>query len=148
MGLFCGEEGAQFAIDTTLVSLLHQDGSASNRMHTIYGAVLEKARFRKKWTYTELAGKGGRARLVVVAAEVGGPRSGETAQFLQGLTKARAQSVSWILQERVEDGSAVGVASWFERVRSRHLCWSVDDSRARESEFPSVNEVFRDARSA
>ena len=91
------------AIDTTLVSFLHQ---GSNRMHTTYGAVLEKARFRKKRTYTELAGEGGRARLVVSAAEVGGPRSSKIAQFLQGLTKARAQSVPWIHQERVDDGSA------------------------------------------
>ena len=66
IGLLCGEEGAQLAIDTTQVFLLHQDGSASNRMHTTYGTPNSQ-------------GEGGRARLVVLVAEVGGPRSGETA---------------------------------------------------------------------
>ena len=41
----------------------------------------------------ELAGEGGWARLVVLAAEPGGPLSGETAQFLQGLAKAGVQFV-------------------------------------------------------
>ena len=79
--------GAQSAIDTTLVPLLHQDGSAQSRTHTTNGAALEKVLLR---TYPELAGEGGRARLVVFVAEVGHRSSGEIAQFLQGLAKARA----------------------------------------------------------
>ena len=64
--------GAQPAVDTTLVSLLHSDGRARRRAADNDGAALEVARRRKERTYPELAGEGGRARLVVLAAEVGG----------------------------------------------------------------------------
>ena len=71
--------GAQPAIDTTLVSPLHSDGSARRRAADNDGAALEVARRRKERTYPELAGEGGRARLVVLAAEVGGRWSEEPA---------------------------------------------------------------------
>ena len=83
--------GAQLAIDTTLVSPLRRDGTARARAANHDGAALEDARRRKEATYPELSGEGGRARLVVLAAEVGGGRwSVETAQFLTALAKARA----------------------------------------------------------
>ena len=41
------------------------------------GVALSAARRRKEHTYPELSGEGGRARLVVLAAEVGGRWSGE-----------------------------------------------------------------------
>ena len=46
------------------------------------GLALEVARKRKEITCPELAGESGRARLVVLATEVGGRWSSETAQFL------------------------------------------------------------------
>ena len=52
--------GAQLAIDTTLVSPFHRDGSARARAADHNGAVLVDP---------ELSGEGGRARLVVLAAE-------------------------------------------------------------------------------
>ena len=64
--------GAQLAIDTTLVSPLHSDGTAIRRAAAHDGAALEAARRRKERVYPELSGGGGRARLVVLAAEVGG----------------------------------------------------------------------------
>ena len=63
--------GAQLAVDTTLVSPLCRDGSARRRAAHHDGAALEAARKRKEDTYPELTGEGGRARLVVLAAEVG-----------------------------------------------------------------------------
>ena len=66
------------------------------------GAALEVARRRKERTYPELAGEGGRARFVVLAAEVGGRWSKETATFLAALAKARAESSPLILQGRVK----------------------------------------------
>ena len=48
------------------------------------------ARRRKERTYLELSGDGGRARMVVLAAEVGGRWSVETANFLANLAKAKA----------------------------------------------------------
>ena len=73
------------------------------------------ARRRKERTYPELTGEAGRARLVVLAAEVGGRWSEETAQFLRGLAKARADSVPPLLQGRVK-------AAWLRRWNSLLAC--------------------------
>ena len=60
-----------------------------------------ETRRRKERTCPELSGEGGRARLVVLAAEVGG-RSEETAKFLAALANAKAQASPFILQNRVK----------------------------------------------
>ena len=70
--------GSQLAIDTTLVSPLHRDGTARRRAADHNGVALEHARRRKAATYPELTWDMGRARLVVLAAEVGGRFSTET----------------------------------------------------------------------
>ena len=59
--------GAQLAVDTTMVSPLHRDGTARRGAALSGEKVLEEARRRKERTYPELSGAGGRAR-------VGGPR--------------------------------------------------------------------------
>ena len=82
--------------------------------------------------------------MVVLAEEVGGRWSGETAQFLQGLAKVRAQSVPWILQERVEAAwIRVGVASWLaaQRVRSRLIDSSGFDLTTVDSDVGSATIV-------
>ena len=66
--------GAQLAVDTTLVSPSHCDGSPHPRAANVDGAVLQAARLRKERTYPELVGPRRRARLVVLAGEVGGQR--------------------------------------------------------------------------
>ena len=71
--------GSQLAMDTTLASPLHRDGRARRKAATHNGAALQCARRRNTTTYPELTGEGGRARLVVLAAEVGGRFSKETA---------------------------------------------------------------------
>ena len=48
---------------------------------------------RRMKEYPELAGNGGRARLMVVAAEVGGRFSAETNQFLRGLVSTKVRGV-------------------------------------------------------
>ena len=63
--------GAQLAIDTTMVSPLHNNGVARRGASVKKGLALEVARKRKEMTCPELAGEGGRARLVVLATEVG-----------------------------------------------------------------------------
>ena len=73
--------GAQLAIDTTLVSPLRRDGSPRPRAADHGGAALDDARRRKERTDPELSGDGGRARLVVLAAEVGGRWSQSGAGF-------------------------------------------------------------------
>ena len=85
-------QGAQLAMDTTLVSPLRRDGSARPRAAD-HGAALDEP---------ELSGDGGRARLVVLAAEVGGRWSSETANFLVSLAKAKALASPLVLQGRVQ----------------------------------------------
>ena len=63
--------GAQLAMDTILVSPLCRDGSKRRRAADHHGAALEAVRKRKEDTNPELTGEGGRARLVVLAAEEG-----------------------------------------------------------------------------
>ena len=63
---------AQLAIDTTLVSALRRDGTARPGAAARAGVALAAARRNKERTYFELTGEGGRARLVVLSAEVGG----------------------------------------------------------------------------
>ena len=101
--------GALLAIDTTLVSPLPRDGSASRRAANHNRAALQRARRRKEATYP---GEGGRARLVVLAAAVGGRWSVE---FLSGLAKAKAQSAPLLLQDRVE-------AAWLRRWSATLAC--------------------------
>ena len=50
--------------------------------------------------YPELAREGGRARLVVLAGEVGGTWSSETQDFLCALAKAKARSAPPLLQKQ------------------------------------------------
>ena len=95
-------QGAQLAINTTLVSPLRRDGSARPRAADHDGAALEDARHRKERTYPELTGDGGRARLVVLTAEVGGRWSIETAHFLASLAKAKAEAAPDVLRGRVQ----------------------------------------------
>ena len=54
------------------------------------GAAL-RARRRKEATYPELSGANGRARLVVLGCEVGGPWSDECQSFIRQLSKARVR---------------------------------------------------------
>ena len=84
--------GAQFAVDTTIVSILKRDGSVRTRCATVDGASLEAACRRKEATYPKLTGRNGRTKLVVLGCEVGGRWSGEVQEFLHSLAKAKARS--------------------------------------------------------
>ena len=138
--------GAQLAIDTTLVSPLSRDGSASRRAANHDGTALQR-----EATYPELSGEGGRARLVVLAAEVGGRWKVETAQFLSALAKAKAQVAPHLLQGRVE-------AAWLRRwsatlacSAARSFAVSLLDQRPVPGTcdaIPSAHEVMRDDRFA
>ena len=55
--------GVQLAVDTTLVSPLHGDGSPHQGAANIDGAVLAIARHKKETTYPELTGPDARCRL-------------------------------------------------------------------------------------
>ena len=94
--------GAQLAIDTTLVSVLHCDGSARAGVAHVDGAAVAVARRRKERTYPELVGQRARTRLVVLAGEVGGGWSGETRSSLCQLAKAKARQMPIVLRRRTE----------------------------------------------
>ena len=75
--------GAQLAVDTTLVSAHHCDGTARLGAAHIDGAALVVARRRKERAYPELVGPRSRAKLVVLAGEVGGRWSCRDGDFLE-----------------------------------------------------------------
>ena len=87
--------GAQLAVDTTVVSSLHCDGSPHRGAADVDGAVLAAARRRKERTCVRPA------RLVVLA-DVAGRWSEETVSFIRHLAKARARGEPIILKKRAE----------------------------------------------
>ena len=141
-------QGAQLAIDTTLVSPLRRDGSARPRAADHGGAALEEARCRKERTYPELSGDGGGARLVVLAAEVGGRWSVETAQFLVSLAKAKAVAAPGVLRGRVQQAYIRRWSALLACSAVRAFSASLLDRRPvpAPGEIPSANEVVREAR--
>ena len=97
---------AQLAVDTTLVSPIRRYGAPRPRAHEVNGIALKHARRDKETTYPEVAGRGGRARVVVFAGEVGGWFSTETGQFLSDLAWAKTQGVSDLLCGRARSAWA------------------------------------------
>ena len=93
---------AQLAVDVTLVSPLHCDGSPVVGADVSDGAVLVAARRSKEKTYPELVGPRARAGLVVLAGEVGGRWSQEVNTFVRLLARAKARCEPSILRRRVE----------------------------------------------
>ena len=139
-------QGAQLAIDTTMVSPLRRDGTTRRGAARRPGVALEQARRTKEATYPELAGDEGRARLVVLAAETGGRWSAETAQFLRCLAKAKAETAPVLMQNRVK-------AAWLRRWSSilacsvaRAFALSLLERRPQSTgvNIPSEQEVLRD----
>ena len=86
----------------TLVSALRGDGTARAGSATRSGAALKGARRRKERTYLELAGEGGRAKLVVLEGQVGGRWSCEAASFLTSLAQHKAHGAPVLLKGSVE----------------------------------------------
>ena len=94
--------GVQLAVNTTLVSPLHCDRTATRHTAHVDGAVLEVARRKMEATHPELVAPRARARLVVWAGEVNGRWSEETRAFLSLLAKAEARSETPVMRRRVE----------------------------------------------
>ena len=100
--------GCQLALDATVVSTLHGDGTHRRKADVEDGVALKEARRSKQATYPELCRGDGRARFVVIAGEVGGKWSQETKDFLWCLACEKSNSSPRLLQ-----GSArVG---WYRR---------------------------------
>ena len=91
--------GAQLAIDTTLVSPIHGDGTPRRRTQDVNGVALQHARRNKEATCPELVRRG-RPRLVVLVGKLGGRFSEETAQFISSLAWVKTQGMSDLLRRR------------------------------------------------
>ena len=127
-------DGAQLAIDTTMVS------PAAGRDGAQEGG-------GPQWR--EMVGERGRARFVVLGAEVGGTWSGETAEFLAALSKAKAESAPENVRDEVR-------RAWLRRWRNllsctaaRALATSLLERRTFPgvtSAVPAEHEVLRESR--
>ena len=104
--------GAQLAVDATLVSPLHCDGSARPGAAHTDGAVLALARKRKERTYPELIGRNARARLVVLAGEIGGRWSSETNTFVRSLARPKLKRSPEFCDVVLSKRGACGDLSW------------------------------------
>ena len=141
--------GAQLAIDTTMVSPVRRDGSPRRQCATRDGAAMAQARARKERTYPELAQAHGRARLVVVACEVGGRWSGEALTFLHLLADAK-------VRDEPEDFREAIKSAWMRRwttllacAAARSFALSLLERRCSpgfDGVAPSSAEVVRDHR--
>ena len=143
--------GAQLAVDTTLVSPLHCDGSPHPGAANVDGAVLVAARRRKERTYPELSGPRSRARLVVLAGEIGGRWSEETRRFLSLLAKAKARSEPPILKKRAEQAWRLRWGAILGCAAARAFAASLLELRSgggADGDVPSTHEVVNDHRHA
>ena len=104
--------GCQLALDATVVSTLHGDGTHRRKADVEDGVALKEARRSKEATYPELCRGDGGARLVVIAGEVGGRWSQETKDFLWCLACEKSKASQRLLQ-----GSGSGLFSgWAPRI--------------------------------
>ena len=100
--------GAQLAVDTTMVSPLTSSGVPRPQGRQPGPPALRAARRAKERTYPELVG-GSRCRLVVLAMEVDGRWSQEAADFIRLLAQARSRSVVPALRQAAVQAS---IARW------------------------------------
>ena len=113
------------------------------------GAALVQARQLKRRTYPELSGDHGRARLVVLATEVGGRWSEETRAFVQQLAKAKSRSVPRILVGRARQAWQHRWSSMLACASARAFALSLLDRRpvsGSDGATPSSAEVLADCR--
>ena len=130
-----------FAIDTTLVSPLHQDGVSPQQDAHHQSSGRSGRTPNSQGRSGASGGFGCGDRRPMVRREL---RSfcKDWPRLAPSLCRGSFKSV-W-----KKHGSDVRVASWLaaQRVHSRRPCWSSDQPLAREARSPSMNEVLRDAR--
>ena len=141
--------GAQLAIDPTLVSPVRADGLPRRQCAYVDGAALAQARRVKQRTYPELSGNHGRARLVVLAAEIGGRWSEEARVFVNQSAKATARSVLRILAGRARQAWHHRWSSMLACASARAFALSLLDRRAAvgcDGKPPSSSVVVTECR--
>ena len=141
--------GAQLAIDTTLVGALRADGTARRRAADHDGVASAEARRRKARTYPELAGLHGRARLVVLAVEVGGRWSHETQCFITQLARAKARGETELMRRRAEQSWRLRWGSFLACTVARAVASTMLElpgARGADGDTLAPQDVERDCR--
>ena len=119
---------AQLAIDTTLVSPVR--GEPRGQCARQDGAALTEAHRLKHRTYLELSGSQGRARLVVLAAKVGGRWSEEAQSFVSQLARAKVRSFPRVLRGRARQAWQHRWSAVLSCATARAFALSLLDRRA------------------
>ena len=135
--------GCQLAVDTTLVCAMHCDGTPKHGAPNIDGVVLEAARRRKERRYPELVGPRSRARLVVLAVEVGGRWSAAE------VAKAKALQETPLLQKRAEQAWRLRWADIFACAAAKAVASSLLElkvAHGADGDTPSCSEVWTNHR--
>ena len=110
------------------------------------GVALATARRRKEWTFAELMWLNRRARLVVLAIDVGGRWSHETRTFISQLAKARVRGDTPLMRKRSEQawrGSILACAV-ARAVGSKML--EHPGARGSDGHTPARQDVQQDSR--
>ena len=113
--------GAQLAVDTTLVSALHCDGSAHSHAANVEGAALFAARRRKDRTYPELVNALRQSSPRCLGRRSGRPMVGGNSEVLEPPRQSEGQKRAAHLEE--ESGASVAPAlgrSFGLRSRRKH----------------------------
>ena len=132
--------GVQLAVDTTLVSPLHCDGTARRHTAHVEGGNVPR-----------IGGTSGRARLVVWAGEVNGRWSAETRTFWSLLAKAKARSETPVMRRRVEQAWRMRWDAMLACTAARAFAASLLNLRLGggvDGEVPTAQEVVNEARYA
>ena len=127
---------------------MHCDGTPHDGALNRDG-VLEAARRRKERRCPELVGPRSRARLVVLAVEVGGRWSAETSSFLAQLVKAKARQETLLLQKRAEQAWRLRWAGIFACAAAKAVASSLLElkvSHGADGDTPSCSEVLANHR--
>ena len=128
----------------------NRDGRARRGTAQQNGKPLEEARRRKERTYSELAGEGGRARLIVLGAEVGGRWSEETAEFLSSLAWAKVRELPEELQVEARRAWLRRWQRWLACAAAKAFSMSLLGlvPGGSDGATPSVHEVICEAQHA
>jgi hypothetical protein len=142
-------QGAQLAVDTTLVSPLTSSSQPRRRQGVFTGAALAQARRSKERTYPELV-NAQRCRLIVLAIEIGGGFSSVAATFLRLLARARARDAPATLQQTAAPALVSRWSALLAHAAHHAFAASLDmdvhtDTWPQDGEAPPISEVLADA---
>ena len=110
-------------------------------------AALNAARCRKVRSYPELSGERGRAKLVVLAGEIGGRFSEETQTFIRLLARAKTRSVLAPLRTQARQSWAHRWSSILSCAAARAFASSLLERRGQpgaDGDVPCDADVLRD----